>query len=55
MSEQDLDSFDWKKDNEEETLNDDDDNVCYEFEVKKSQEEREDFEFFNGFNVRYRV
>ena len=53
MSEQDLNSFDWKKDNEEEILNDDD--VCYEFEVKKSQEEREGFEFFNGFNVCYKV
>ncbi|CAB5351420.1 unnamed protein product [Rhizophagus irregularis] len=49
MNEQDLNSFDWKRD-EEEVLNDND-GVCYEFEVKKSQEEREDFEIFNGFNV----
>ena len=53
MSKQDLNSFDQKKDNEEEKLNDND-NVCYEFEVKKSQEEREDFKIFNGFNVRYK-
>ncbi|CAB4409762.1 unnamed protein product [Rhizophagus irregularis] len=49
MSEQDLNSFDWKRD-EEEILKDND-GVCYEFEVQKSQEEREDFEIFNGFNV----
>ena len=49
MSEQDLNSFDWKKDNEEEILNDDD--VCYEFEVKKSQEEQEDFKIYPGFEV----
>ncbi|GBB87958.1 hypothetical protein RclHR1_14460001 [Rhizophagus clarus] len=50
MSEQDLNSFDWKRDNEEEILNDND-GVCYEFEVKKSQEEQEDFKIFNGFNI----
>ncbi|CAG8491773.1 7035_t:CDS:10 [Funneliformis caledonium] len=50
MSDQDLNSFDWEKDNDDEVLNYDN-KMCVEFEVKKSQEEQEDFKVFNGFNI----
>ena len=46
MSDKDLESFDWNYLN-----SDDDDDICYEFEVKKSQEEHEDFKVHPGFKV----
>ncbi|CAG8553500.1 15286_t:CDS:10, partial [Funneliformis mosseae] len=56
MSERDLECIDWQiisneendYDSEEE---DEDDGLCYDFEVKKSQEQKEDFEIFPGFRV----
>jgi hypothetical protein len=45
MSDKDLENFDWNHPN-----SDDDDDICYEFEVKKSQE-REDFKIYPGFEV----
>ncbi|PKB94332.1 hypothetical protein RhiirA5_507646 [Rhizophagus irregularis] len=50
MSDNDLESFDWKMDNSD-VDSDDDDDTCYEFEVKKSQEEQEDFKIYPGFEV----
>ncbi|CAG8640440.1 7688_t:CDS:2, partial [Funneliformis mosseae] len=50
MSDQDLNSFDWEKDNDDGVLNDDN-KMCVEFEVKKSQEDQENFEVFDGFNI----
>jgi hypothetical protein len=44
MSDKDLESFDWNHFN-----SDDDDDICYEFEVKKSQED--DFKIYPGFKV----
>ncbi len=48
MSDKDLESFDWNLDNSD---IDSDDDACYEFEVKKSQEEQEDFKIYPGFKV----
>ncbi|CAG8527981.1 4800_t:CDS:10 [Funneliformis mosseae] len=42
----DLNRFDWKK---EVSSIDNDDDSCYEFEVKKSQ--KQEFAFFNGYNI----
>ena len=50
MSDKDLKSFDWKLDNSD-SGSDDEDDTCYEFEVKKSQEEQEDFKVYWGFEV----
>ncbi|POG65607.1 hypothetical protein GLOIN_2v1665293 [Rhizophagus irregularis DAOM 181602=DAOM 197198] len=50
MSDKDLESFEWNKDNSD-VDSDDDDDTCYEFEVKKSQEEQEDFKIYPGFEV----
>ncbi|CAI2196634.1 7966_t:CDS:2, partial [Funneliformis geosporum] len=50
MSDQDLNSFDWEKEDDDEVLNYNN-KMCVEFEVKKSQEEQEDFKVFNGFNI----
>ncbi|CAG8724881.1 597_t:CDS:2, partial [Funneliformis mosseae] len=48
---QDLNSFDWEKDNDDGVLNDGN-KMCVEFEVKKSREDHEDFIVFNGgFNI----
>ena len=49
MSDKDLESFDWNLDNSD--VDSDDDDACYEFEVKKSQEEQEDFKIYPGFEV----
>ncbi|CAB4409781.1 unnamed protein product [Rhizophagus irregularis] len=46
MNDKDLESFDWNH-----LKSDDDDDICYEFEVKKTQEEREDFKIYPGFEV----
>ena len=50
MSDKDLESFDWSLDNSD-VDSDDDNDACYEFEVKKSQEEQEDFKIYPGFKV----
>ena len=50
MSNEDLESFDWNLDNSD-VDSDDEDDTCYEFEVKKSQEEQEDFKTHPGFKV----
>ncbi|GES77127.1 hypothetical protein GLOIN_2v1781563 [Rhizophagus clarus] len=47
MSDKDLERFDWNHLN---SYSDDD--LCYEFEVKKSQEEQEDFKMYPGFEVK---
>jgi hypothetical protein len=50
MIDNDLESFDWNLNNPD--LNTSDENEsCYEFEVKKSQEEQDDFEVHDGFKV----
>ena len=49
MSDKDLESFDWSLDNSD--VDSDNDDACYEFEVKKSQEEQEDFRIYPGFKV----
>jgi hypothetical protein len=50
MSDKDLDSFDWNLNSLD--LNSDHENgSCYEFEVKSSQEEKDDFEISLGFKV----
>ncbi|PKC68807.1 hypothetical protein RhiirA1_456805 [Rhizophagus irregularis] len=50
MSDKDLESFDWHLDDSD-VDSDDDDGASYEFEVKKSQEEQEDFKIHPGFKV----
>lgn len=50
MSDKDLESFDWHLDDSD-VDSDDDDGANYEFEVKKSQEEQEDFKIHPGFKV----
>jgi hypothetical protein len=50
MSDKDLESLDWNMDSSD-VDSDDDDDTCYEFEVKKSQEEQEDFKIYPGFEV----
>ena len=50
MSDKDLESFDWNLDNSD-VDSDDEDDECYGFEVKKSQEEQEDFKIHSGFKV----
>jgi len=50
MSDEDLKSFDWHLDDSD-VDSDDDDGTRYEFEVKKSQEEQEDFKIHPGFKV----
>ncbi|CAB4410518.1 unnamed protein product [Rhizophagus irregularis] len=50
MSDKDLDSFDWNLNSLD--LNSDHENgSCYEFEVKSSQEEKDDFEISLGFKM----
>ncbi|GBC16228.2 hypothetical protein GLOIN_2v1865248 [Rhizophagus irregularis DAOM 181602=DAOM 197198] len=56
MSERDLESIDWQIAPNEvsDDESDDDDGeggVCYDFEVKKSQEQKEDFEISPGFRI----
>lgn len=50
MSDKDLENFDWHLDDSD-VDSDDDDGASYEFEVKKSQEEQEDFKIHPGFEV----
>ncbi|GBC07437.1 hypothetical protein RclHR1_07470002 [Rhizophagus clarus] len=50
MSDKDLESFDWHLDDSD-VDSDEDDGASYEFEVKKSQEEQEDFKIHPGFKV----
>ncbi|PKY13750.1 hypothetical protein RhiirB3_425628 [Rhizophagus irregularis] len=53
MSDKDLESFDWNMEDSD-IDSDDNDDTCYDFEVKKSQEEQEDLEDFKiypGFEV----
>ncbi|CAI2161360.1 13694_t:CDS:10 [Funneliformis geosporum] len=49
MSDKDLQSFDWKLDKSDDDS--DDDEASYEYEVKKSQEEQENFKIYPGFKV----
>lgn len=50
MIDNDLESFDWNLNNPD--LNTSDENEsCYELEVKKSLEEQDDFKIHNGFKV----
>ncbi|CAG8518802.1 6940_t:CDS:10, partial [Acaulospora morrowiae] len=52
MSESDLECFIWNSENEgEDDSEEEKEGVCYEFEVKKSQEEQEDFKIFPGFQI----
>ena len=52
MSDEDLESFDWNL--EDTDFNSvEDDETHYEFEIKKSQEEQEDFKFYLGFVYKY--
>ncbi|CAG8435124.1 11383_t:CDS:10 [Funneliformis mosseae] len=51
MSDEDLESFDWKLDNSDIDSEDEDDESRFEFEVKKSQEEQENFIIYPGFKV----
>ncbi|CAG8614863.1 4874_t:CDS:10, partial [Gigaspora rosea] len=51
MSEKDLENFNWGVENEEQDSEDEENNMCYEFEVKKSQEEQEDFKLHPGFTI----
>ncbi|CAB4410523.1 unnamed protein product [Rhizophagus irregularis] len=50
MSDKDLESFDFNFENSE-TNSDEDDETQYEFEVKKCQEEQDDFKIDTGFKV----
>ncbi|CAG8727313.1 5341_t:CDS:10, partial [Gigaspora margarita] len=50
-SENDLDNFIWGVENDEQDSDDEENNMCYEFEVKKSQEEQEDFKLHPGFTI----
>lgn len=53
MSDKDLESFDWNMEVSD-IDSDDNDDTCYDFEVKKRQEEQEDLEDFKiypGFEV----
>ncbi|RHZ44791.1 hypothetical protein Glove_709g38 [Diversispora epigaea] len=50
MSDKDLECFEWKSDIESQN-SDDDDSRTFEFEVKKNQEEQEDFKLHKGFEV----
>ncbi|CAI2197244.1 1848_t:CDS:2, partial [Funneliformis geosporum] len=49
MSEDDLERFDWNLYNNDDDS--DDDKEFHEFEIKKSQEEQEDFKIYSGFKV----
>jgi hypothetical protein len=49
MSDRDLESFDWDLESSDDLVEDDE--THYEFEVKKSQEEQEDFKLYPGFKV----
>ncbi|CAG8493935.1 13962_t:CDS:10 [Dentiscutata erythropus] len=51
MSEKDLENFNWGMENDEQDSDDEENNMCYEFEVKKSQEEQEDFKLHPGFTI----
>ncbi|CAG8676556.1 16012_t:CDS:10, partial [Cetraspora pellucida] len=61
MDDEDLEYFDWKmfkKEQNDATSEDEDDNlesedICYDFEVKRSQEQKENFELFSGFDLRF--
>ncbi|KAF0545012.1 e3 ubiquitin-protein ligase trip12 [Gigaspora margarita] len=61
MDDEDLEYFDWKvlkKDQPDTTSEDEDENlesedICYDFEVKRSQEQKENFELFSGFDLRF--
>ncbi|CAG8473329.1 38765_t:CDS:2 [Gigaspora margarita] len=60
-TDEDLEYFDWKmlkKDQPDTTSEDEDENlesedICYDFEVKRSQEQKENFELFSGFDLRF--
>ncbi|CAG8501198.1 7794_t:CDS:10 [Ambispora gerdemannii] len=45
MSETDLDNINWQEDDCDEN------DICYDFEVKKSQEQKENFELYPGFEI----
>lgn len=54
----DLEHFDWQvfkvekeNDDDDEAADSGDESICHNFEVKTSQEQKEDFEFSSGFNV----
>ncbi|CAI2161944.1 15836_t:CDS:10 [Funneliformis geosporum] len=51
LSDKDLECFDWKLDNSDIDSDEEDDESRFEFEVKKSQEEQEDFRIYPGFKV----
>ncbi|CAG8555006.1 15242_t:CDS:10, partial [Cetraspora pellucida] len=51
MSEKDLENFNWGSENDDQDSDDEESNMCYEFEVKKSQEEQEDFKLYPGFQI----
>ncbi|CAG8668355.1 6589_t:CDS:2, partial [Ambispora gerdemannii] len=57
MSETDLDNINWQvfgTDEEDHSAEEDDydeNDICYDFEVKKSQEQKENFELYPGFEV----
>ncbi|CAG8497592.1 11333_t:CDS:10 [Acaulospora morrowiae] len=56
MSDKDLEYFEWNSGNDEQDSNDEDDggnNRYFEFEIKKSQEEQEDFKLARGFEVSF--
>ena len=55
MSDKDLESFDWNLENSDAGSSDDEDDTCYEFEVKESQEEQEDFKIYPGFEVSIKI
>ncbi|RUS20076.1 hypothetical protein BC937DRAFT_86413 [Endogone sp. FLAS-F59071] len=52
MSKDDVDAFNWKTDESHDFMDEDymEDN-CFEFEVKKNQEQKEDFTFREGFQI----
>ncbi|RHZ49002.1 hypothetical protein Glove_535g12 [Diversispora epigaea] len=57
MDDDDLECFDWQvfkvieEDDDDEASDSGDDSICFTFEVKKSQEQKENFEFSPGFNI----
>ncbi|RIA99609.1 hypothetical protein C1645_746686 [Glomus cerebriforme] len=51
MNDKDLESFDWNNLNNSDLSSGDENEACYEFEVKKCQEELEDFRIYSGFKV----
>ncbi|RHZ48992.1 hypothetical protein Glove_535g7 [Diversispora epigaea] len=58
MDDDDLENFDWQvfkviEDDDDEAADSGDDSICHTFEVKKSQEQKENFEFSPGFNISF--